>query len=103
MAVLSPAPRSATATCLSKTRVAWLSRDNLLERLVTGNKAAGVVLQVCTLLVCDRLERVRERAVVLRGALTGASPSEVDARIAQLVGQEQGRTSDLLRNWLVDR
>ena len=100
MAVLSPAPRSATATCLEETIVAWLSRDTLLERLVLEDAASGVVLRVSTEQVCDRLMAIRARADLLRQALDGGDREFLSDRLAKLVGGESGPLPDNLRKWL---
>jgi len=103
MAVLSPAPRSATATCLDETTVAWLSRDNLLERLVLEDRAAGILLRLCTEQVSNRLAAVRTRIELLRKALSGESSAESDAELEQLIRSEAGPIAENLRRWLEGR
>jgi CRP-like cAMP-binding protein len=103
MAVLSPAPRSATATCLEETIVAWLSRDTLLERLVLEDPASGVVLRVCTEQVCDRLMAIRARVDLLRETLEGGDREFLSERLTKLVGGESGPLPDNLRKWLEGR
>ncbi len=100
MAVLSPAPRSATATCLEETIVAWLSRDTLLERLVLEDAASGVILRVSTEQVCDRLMAIRARADLLREALDGGDREFLSDRLTELVGGESGPLPNTLRKWL---
>ncbi|MEE2749851.1 MAG: cyclic nucleotide-binding domain-containing protein [Myxococcota bacterium] len=103
MAVLSPAPRSATATCLSETTVAWLSRDNLLERLVLEDRAAGILLRLSTEQVSNRLAAVRTRIELLRKALSGESSTESDAELEELIRAEAGPIAENLRKWLESR
>ena len=103
MAVLSPAPRSATATCLGETTVAWLSRDNLLERLVLEDRAAGILLRLCTEQVSDRLGAVRTKIELLGKALSGESSPESDAQLEELIRMETGPLSENLRMWLERR
>ena len=103
MAVLSPAPRSATATCQEETIVAWLARDTLLERQVLEDTASGVLLRMCTEQVCDRLLSIRVRADLLRDALDGGDRQSLSERIAELVGTENGPLPENLRKWLEGR
>lgn len=100
MAVLSPAPRSAAATAEGPTRVARLSRDALLERLVLEDPVAGTLLRNCTRLVAERLRRTRGKVALVRDALRGAEPGSVDARLAALVGEEAGPLATRMKSWL---
>ncbi len=100
MAVLSPAPRSATATCTVDTTVAWLSRDNLLERLVLEDRAAGIILRLSTTQVSERLEAVRVRTNLLRKAIAGERFEEKDGELQEWMRSEQGPLAENLQKWL---
>ncbi len=100
MAVLSPAPRSALAIADGPIKLAHLSRDVLLERLILGDPAAGALLRSCTRLVSERLRHTRAKAELVRDALAGASPDEVDDRLATILGAERGSLAGRLQSWL---
>jgi NTE family protein len=100
MAVLSPAPRSAAATAVGEVRLAHLSRDVLLERLIVADPAAGALLRSSARLVSERLRHTRAKAMLVRDALAGATPEEVDDRLAIILGAERGDLTDRLQSWL---
>jgi len=100
MAVLSPAPRSAAAVATGDLRLAHLSRDGLLERLILEDAAAGALLRSCARLVSERLRHTRAKAALVRDALAGAAPGEVDHRLATILGAEQGSLASRLQSWL---
>ncbi len=103
MAVLSPAPRSAAATAVGATRLAHLSRDGMLERLILEDPAAGALLRSCARLVSERLRHTRAKAALVRDALAGAAPGEVDERLATILGAERGSLTGRLQSWLGGR
>ena len=100
MAVLSPAPRSAAATAVGKTRLVHLSRDVLLERLILEDPASAALLRSATRLVSERLRHTQAKAALVRDALRGAEPEEVDRRPANILGAEGGKLTDRLKSWL---
>lgn len=100
MAVLSPAARSAAAVADGPVKLAHLSRDNLLERLIMEEPAACALLRSCARLVSERLRHTRAKAELVRDALAGAAPGEVDDRLATILGAEQGSLSGRLHSWL---
>lgn len=100
MAVLSPAPRSAGAVAVGRVKLAHLSRDALLQRLIVEDPAAGALLRSCARLVSERLRHTRAKATLVRDALDGAAPDEVDDRLATILGAQQGSLTDRLQSWL---
>ncbi len=101
MAVLSPAPRSAEAIAITPVRLAHLSREELLERLLRQDPAVGALLRSCARLVSERLRHTRAKAAVVREALAGAeNPAEVDDRLANILRTEGGSLTERLQSWL---
>ena len=61
MALLDPAPRSATVTARSQGRAWELEREALWDLLATGDSAAVKALQHLTATVCGRLDSVNRQ------------------------------------------
>ncbi len=85
LAVLSPAPRTATATALTAVRTLALNRDDFTAALARREPAAEALLKAITVRTCHRLRQTDARIAVLQDALRGASPLDLLSRIERVV------------------
>lgn len=96
MSIFSPGPRSCSAVSIGETRVARINRGTLLRMLVQRDPFARNLVRACTAVVARRLRHTRDLAEILREYREGASPAEVNRRLAQLLSVHEGRVIQLL-------
>ena len=85
LAVISPAPRSATALAIGPVTTLALPRSLLTSLLEERAPAAEALLRALTLRTCRRLRQTDARIAVLQDALRGASPLDLITRIEAVV------------------
>lgn len=84
MSVISPAPRSATATTLGECELLSLQRARFRAMLQERNPAAEALLRFVTLRMCRRLRQVDSRIALVHDLQRGASKSELAQRVTAL-------------------
>ena len=85
LAVISPAPRSASAVAIGPVTTLALPRSLLTSLLEERDPAAEALLRALTLRTCRRLRQTDARIAVLQDALRGASPLDLITRIEAIV------------------
>lgn len=85
LAVLSPAPRSATAITIGPVRALVLHRALFNALLVQRDPAAEALLRAITRRTCARLRQTDARIALLQDALRGASHRDLITRIEAVV------------------
>jgi len=89
MALLSPAPRSASAIALTFTNALSIPRRQYLDRLESGDPAATALMHSIARRVCQRLRTTDGRIDLVYDALHGASSEDLESRLVNLTGQDQ--------------
>ena len=89
MALLSPAPRSASAIALSFTNALSMPRRQFLDRLESGDLAAAALMHSIARRVCQRLRATDGRIDLIHDALHGASSEDLESRLVNLTGRDQ--------------
>jgi CRP-like cAMP-binding protein len=93
MALLSPAPRSASAIALSYTTALSMPRLTYLDRLERGDPASVALLRSIARRVCQRLRATDARIDLVHDALHCADVAELEARLVNLTGRDQSGPS----------
>ncbi len=89
LALLSPAPRTASAVAVGPVTALSVSRSLMMSLLEERDPAAEALLRVLTLRTCRRLRQTDARIAVLQDALRGASPLDLITRIQAVVLPEE--------------
>ncbi len=95
LAVLSPAPRSATAVALTALTGLVLGRSLFNALLGERDPAAEALLRAITRRTCHRLRQTDARIALLQDALRGAGPLDLLSRIERVVSDvDPGEVDD---------